>query len=107
MNSDQMWDLIGGGPLVSPGPSATKTKDGGFLERPVRDSSGTLTIGVMGNRKPNSLRLLTAVAERVSLQRGYQVLASEEKETAAVGAPTHVVEALGREADLVLVGSGD
>lgn len=106
MEIHQKWELFGGGSLVRPGPSEGHTGPvrTGSADQPPRSMR---RISVLGNRKPNALRLLTAVAERVALERGYQVLAGREKETAAVGAPKDVIETLGREADLVLVGSGD
>lgn len=106
MEIHQKWELFGGGALVRPAPPEGRT-------RPIRSESddetrrSTRRISVLGNRKPNAIQLLTAVAERVGLERGYEVLAGREKETAAVGAPVAILDAMGREADLVLVGSGD
>lgn len=105
MSIDRALEVLDGGALVRPAPSVGDAKTFQAAGHEARD--GMPTIGVLGNRKPNSFALLTGVAERVARERGYTPVTSAEKVTAAVGADPETIDRLGKEADLVLVGSGD
>lgn len=105
MSIERALEVLNGGALVRPAPPPDGSKTFQTAEHAAR--SGMPTIGVLGNRKPNALPLLTGVANRIAAERGYQPVAAEEKVTAAVGADPETIDRLGKEADLVLVGSGD
>lgn len=105
MSIDRALEVLDGGALVNPAPPRNGSTAFHTAEHAARP--GMPTIGVLGNRKPNALALLTGVANRIAAERGYQPVVAEEKVTAAVGADPETIDRLGKEADLVLVGSGD
>ena len=68
---------------------------------------GGLTVGFLDNTKHNFDRLAAGMGELLRERFGVKHVVHARKANAATGAAREIVEALGKECDLVLAGSAD
>jgi hypothetical protein len=66
-----------------------------------------LTVGFLDNTKHNFDRLAAGMGELLRERFGVKHVVHARKANAATGAAREIIEALGKECDLVLVGSAD
>ena len=64
-------------------------------------------VGFIDNAKPNFNHLVDDLAEALVARYGVARVVKRRKRSASVPAPDDLVEALARECDLVITGSGD
>ena len=64
-------------------------------------------VGFIDNAKPNFDHLVDELAELLTTRHGVGKIVKRRKRSASVPAPDEVVNALAKECDLVITGSGD
>jgi hypothetical protein len=88
-------------------PTAPRREAGAATRHQALKSLQGAVVGFIDNAKPNFNHLVDDVAELLLSRYGVARVVKSRKRSASVPAPDDLVEALSRECDLVITGSGD
>jgi hypothetical protein len=88
-------------------PTAPRRGDTSSVVKPVLRTLAGATVGFIDNAKPNFHHLVDDLAELLQSRYGVAHVVKRRKSSASLPADPAVIEALSKECDVVIAGSGD